>query len=168
MHRSFFMKKAVSTFALISLVVLSAACRDRSPETAITPVQNATDSAAHPASAGGTAVVPDVGSGTTVLVVVMEGSVAVKGQAVPPGPAVLTVENGGKEVHNLFIEGEGISRAAGDTIAPGATQSVDVILKPGTYTLYCPVLNHRELGEQTTITVGTSVDTSASTATSGS
>lgn len=161
MQCSPFMMKAVSTFALALLVFWFAACRQEPQQTdevnpiAAPVVQHATDTATHPASPGGTAVVPDVTSGTTVIVIVTEGSVGVREQSIPPGPAVLTVENGGKEMHNLFIEGEGMSRAAGDPIAAGGTQTVEVNLKPGTYTLYCPLLNHRELGEQTQITVGT-------------
>jgi plastocyanin len=149
------MKKAVSLFALASLVVCFAACRDENPQSSVLPpAESATDSATHPGSPGGTAVVPDVAAGTTVTVVVTEGSVAVQGQAIPPGPAVITVQNGGRERHNLFIEGEGISRAAEEIIDAGGTRTVDVVFKPGTYTFYCPVLNHREQGEQTTITIG--------------
>ncbi|HEY0372183.1 MAG TPA: hypothetical protein VGD79_09280 [Thermoanaerobaculia bacterium] len=168
------MMKAVSTFAFLLLLLFSLACRNESTatDTAATDTTETTDTAAatHPASPGGTAVVPDVASGTTVMVVVTEGSVAVQGQAIPPGPAVITVQNGGKERHNLYIEGEGISRAAGDIIDVGGTRSVDVLFKPGTYTFYCPVLNHRELGETTTITIGagaTGTDTAAGTTTGG-
>jgi plastocyanin len=164
------MKHAVTTLLVASLV-LFAACKAERAETtdtapALTPPQaSATDSATHPASPGGAALVPDVTSGTTVLVMLTEGSIAVREQTIPPGPAILTVENRGKEVHNLFIEGEGISRAAGDTIAEGSSSTVDVQFKPGTYTLYCPVLNHREQGEQTTVTIGgTPGATSTSTA----
>lgn len=107
----------------------------------------------HPGSPGGTALVPDVEAGTTVLVLLNENSIAVREQAIPPGPAVLTVQNGGKEVHNLFIEGPDISRAAGDTIAQGGSATVEVNFKPGTYTLYCPVAKHRENGEQATVTI---------------
>lgn len=149
------MKKAVSLFALASLVVCFAACRDENPQSSVLPpAESATDSATHPASPGGTSLVPDVTSGTTVTVIVTEGSVAVQGQAIPPGPTVLTVRNGGREVHNLTVEGQGISVSAGDNIDAGGTRNVDVTLKPGTYTFYCPVLNHRENGEQTTITIG--------------
>ncbi len=107
----------------------------------------------HPGSPGGTALVPDVEAGTTVLVMLNENSIAVREQAIPPGPAVLTVQNSGKEVHNLFIEGPDINRAAGDTIAEGASATVEVNFKPGTYTLYCPVANHRQNGEQATVTI---------------
>lgn len=151
------MKKAVSTFALLTLLLFSFACRKESAatDTAASATTETTDTteATHPASPGGTALVPSVESGTTVMVVVTEGSVAVKGQTIPPGPAVLTVENGGKERHNLYIEGEGISRAAGDMLDPGATSTVDVLFKPGTYTFYCPVLDHRDKGETTTVTI---------------
>ena len=162
------MRKAVSTFAVAFAVLLSAACRDPKPEqsSVLPPAESATDSATHPASPGGAAVVPEVDSGTTVLIVVTEGSVSVPGQAIPPGQAVLTVENGGKERHNLFIEGEGISRATGEVLDPGATQSTDVIFRPGTYTFYCPILDHRTKGEQATITIGagaTGTDTAPAT-----
>jgi plastocyanin len=152
------MMKAVWTFALASLLIFAAACRQ---ETAATDTTDSTDTATatHPASPGGAALVPDVAAGTTVMIVVTEGSVAVQGQAIPPGPAVITVQNGGRERHNLTIEGEGISRAAGDIIDAGGTRTVDVMFKPGTYTFYCPVLNHRELGEQTQITIGTGAGT---------
>lgn len=163
------MMKAVTTFALVTLVLL-AACREENVPDPQEPVAapsatSATDSAAHPASPGGTAAVPDVDAGTTVVVVLTEGSIGVRGQSIPPGVAVLTVENAGKEAHNLFVEGEGISRAAGDTIAAGATSSIDVNFKPGTYTLYCPLLDHRNRGEQTQITI--SADAATDTAPRG-
>ena|SRR5688572_20736159 len=161
------MKHAVTTLLVASLV-LFAACKAERAETdtapaLVPPQESATDSATHPASPGGAALVPDVTSGTTVLVMLTEGSIAVREQTIPPGPAILTVENRGKEVHNLFIEGEGISRAAGDTIAEGSSSTVDVQFKPGTYTLYCPVLSHREQGEQTTVTIGGTATSTAPT-----
>ena len=88
-----------------------------------------------------------------MLVLLNDNSIAVREQAIPPGPAVLTVQNGGKEVHNLFIEGADLNRAAGDTIAQGASATVEVNFKPGTYTLYCPIAKHRENGEQVTVTI---------------
>lgn len=113
----------------------------------------ASETATHPASPGGTALVPDVAAGTSVMVLLEDNSLAVRSQAIPAGTAVLTVENRGTGVHNLFIEGEGLNRAAGDNIAAGGSATVDVVFRPGTYTFYCPVLNHRENGEQATITI---------------
>ncbi|HEX7829220.1 MAG TPA: hypothetical protein VF787_06165 [Thermoanaerobaculia bacterium] len=162
------MKNAV-TVLLLSSFVLFGACK-KNAETAVatdTLATTETASATHPGSPGGTALVPDVVAGTTVLVLVQEGSIAVQAQSIPPGPAILTVENRGTEVHNLYIEGEGINRAAGDTIAQGATVSVDVNFKPGTYTLYCPIGDHRTKGEEVKLTIGTATgaptDTNAAT-----
>jgi hypothetical protein len=152
------MRKAVTT--LLTILLLAACKQDYAPDAeskiAAPAVRSETDSAAHPGSPGGTAIVPDVSAGTTVLVVVNDGSIAAKGQAVPPGPAVITVQNGGTEVHNLFIEGEGISRAAGDNLEAGGTATTDVVLEPGTYLLYCPILDHRDKGESAQITVSAS------------
>lgn len=149
------MRKAVTTLLTILLL---AACKQESAADAENPiaapvVQSETDSAAHPGSPGGTAIVPDVSAGTTVLVVVTEGSIAAKQQALPPGPTIFTVQNGGTELHNLFIEGQGISRAAGDNLEAGKTTTLDVVLESGTYLLYCPILDHRDKGESTQITV---------------
>jgi plastocyanin len=153
-------------FAIGSLCLLSlfaGACREETPQekqetwlgttTDTTGTGTATADATHPGSPGGTAIVPDVDAGTTVLVVVSENSLGVETQSIPAGPAVITVRNGGTALHNLHIEGEGINRAAGDSIAQGGTATLDVVFKPGTYTLYCPILNHRENGEQATITI---------------
>ena len=139
-----------------ALLVFTLACNKHDePATATDSAIDtaATETSTSPASPGGTALVPDVDAGTTVLVMLSDGSIAVREQSIPPGPAILTVENRGTGVHNLYVEGEGISRAAGDNIAAGASATVDVNFKPGTYTLYCPVLNHREKGEQVTVTI---------------
>ena len=152
---------------LVGLLLVVVACKETpeekketwlgTPEPTATAGTAADTTAAatgtHPGSPGGTALVPDVESGTTVLVMLNENSIAVREQTIPPGPAVLTVQNSGKEVHNLFIEGADISRAAGDTIAEGATATAEVNFKPGTYTLYCPIANHRQNGEQVTVTI---------------
>lgn len=151
------MKQPV-VFALLLTLFTAAACSRETPDagtdsTGTPGVANDTASATHPASPGGTALVPDVTAGTSVMVLLEDNSLALPGQVIPPGPAVLTVENRGQNVHNLYIEGEGINRAAGDTIVAGGSATVDVLFKPGTYTFYCPVLNHRENGEQATITI---------------
>ncbi|HYC88672.1 MAG TPA: hypothetical protein VEO54_05640 [Thermoanaerobaculia bacterium] len=156
---------------LTPLLVLAIACgnRESATDTAATLDTAATDSATHPASPGGEALVPDVVSGTTVLVMLSDGSIAVREQSIPPGPAILTVENRGTGVHNLFVEGEGISRAAGDNIDAGGSSTVDVNFKAGNYVMYCPILDHRTKGEEVSVTVGTGApptDTSGTVGTS--
>jgi uncharacterized cupredoxin-like copper-binding protein len=113
----------------------------------------ATATGTHPASPGGTALVPEVDGGTTVLVMLNDNSIAVGEQSIPRGPAVLTIENRGTDVHNLFIEGPGVSRAAGDAIPEGRSATLDVNFTAGTYVLYCPLSDHRQKGEQAQVTI---------------
>ena len=58
--------------------------------------QTATDTATHPGSPGGAAVIPSTESGTTVLVTLNDNSIAVAdADRIPPGPTVFTITNGG-------------------------------------------------------------------------
>ena len=155
-------QRFVFVLVLIALVLVAACSREKMTgsenEPTSTVAATATEgtasaTATHPASPGGTAIVPDVTSGTTVLVLLEDNSLGLPGQAIPPGPAVLNIENRGTQIHNLYVEGEGINRAAGDNIEAGGSSTIDVVFKPGTYTFSCPVLNPRENGEQATITL---------------
>lgn len=155
-------QRALVAAALFTSIVFLAACREEGKEkeetwmgttTDTSGTASATASATHPGSPGGTAVVPDVAAGTTVLVLMEDNSIGVREQAIPPGPAVLTIENRGSQDHNLYVEGEGISRAADNPVPAGQSATMDVTFKPGTYTFYCPVLDHRSKGEQMTVTI---------------
>lgn len=160
------MRSRFSFVALLTLLCLSLfiACGgDKTEEQAATGTEATTDptvtadttaaDATLPGSPGGTAVVPSVSSGTTVVVMLEDGRVALQTQAIPVGPVVFTVTNGGEQLHNLHVEGPGVSVAAGDPIPAKGSRDVSATLQAGTYTLYCPVLDHREGGEQTTITI---------------
>lgn len=153
------MKRIAFAFLLILIVTAVACSREKmtgsenEATTSADSAATATETATHPGSPGGTALVPDVAAGTSVLVVLEDNSLALPGQTIPPGPAVLTIENRGTTAHNLYVEGEGVNRAAGDNIAAGGSGTTDVVFKPGTYTFYCPVLDHRTKGEQATITI---------------
>lgn len=152
------MQRTTLAFALLLLTLVSAACNRETAatdtaSTATAAIETDTASATHPASPGGAALVPDVTSGTTVLVVLEDNSIGLPGQPIPPGPAVLTVENRGAQTHNLYVEGEGVNGTAPANIDAGKSATIDVTFKPGTYTFYCPVLDHREKGEQATVTI---------------
>jgi uncharacterized cupredoxin-like copper-binding protein len=150
------MKLRSHSFAAFIVIALLAACRaDEAPDQASLVTAEATDTATATleGSPGGTAVVPDANAGATVLVILEDGSIGVPDEGIPPGTAVLTVANRGEEVHNLFIEGDQIDRAAGDAIAAGDSTDFEVIFRPGTYTFYCPVLDHRQKGEEIQVVV---------------
>lgn len=70
----------------------------------------------------------------------------------PAGRIAFNVENGGKEKHAFEIEGNGIESKTNE-LTRGDTTALEVDLKPGTYTIYCPVDGHRGKGMEKTITV---------------
>jgi len=70
------------------------------------------------------------------------------------GKVKVTMTNDGQAPHAIEIEGPG-GEFKTDTVNGGETASVTADLsKPGSYTMYCPVGNHREMGMEGKITVG--------------
>lgn len=69
------------------------------------------------------------------------------------GPQTFHVANAGKQNHNFAIEGNNVSTKLSSDLTRGGTNEVTIDLKPGTYTVYCPVDKHRGRGMQRTITV---------------
>ena len=70
----------------------------------------------------------------------------------PAGRVAFNVENGGKETHAFEIEGNGIEQKTNE-LTRGNTAALEVDLKPGTYTIYCPVDGHAEKGMKKTVVV---------------
>lgn len=70
----------------------------------------------------------------------------------PAGRVAFNIENGGKEKHAFEIEGNGIEQKTNE-LTRGNTASLEVDLKPGTYTVYCPVDGHAEKGMKKTVVV---------------
>jgi plastocyanin len=54
--------------------------------------------------------------------------------------------------HNVALEGEGVDEQ-GEVVQPGGTSEVKADLKPGTYTFFCSVGQHRQAGMEGTLTV---------------
>lgn len=70
--------------------------------------------------------------------------------SLPAGATTFQVTNIGNTAHNFEVEGQGIEREFESHLEPGATKPLEVDLQPGTYVIYCPVDNHRELGMELT------------------
>jgi plastocyanin len=70
-----------------------------------------------------------------------------------PGTYTFNATNDGGVDHALEIEGNGIEEET-ETIGPGESASVTVDLEAGTYEMYCPIGNHRDLGMSGEVTVG--------------
>jgi plastocyanin len=69
------------------------------------------------------------------------------------GTVTFKAVNDGGTDHALEIEGNGGGDQRTDTIGAGESATVTLDLKPGTYTMYCPIGGHRALGMEGTITV---------------
>lgn len=91
--------------------------------------------------------------GTQVTAGLAEYHITLSAQHFTPGSYTFTAKNDGKTEHALEIEGPGVeNRTKG--LMPGDSASLTVTLRPGTYTVYCPIDGHKDLGMKTAITVG--------------
>jgi uncharacterized cupredoxin-like copper-binding protein len=72
---------------------------------------------------------------------------------IPAGAQTFHIADGGHANHNFQIEGNGVSQKLVNDLTRGDTADMTVTLKPGTYTVYCPVDKHRGKGMQRTVTV---------------
>ena len=69
------------------------------------------------------------------------------------GAQRLRIANAGHDPHSFAIEGPGLSQQLGSRLTRGDTTELAVTLQPGTYTVWCPVDEHRGKGMQRTVTV---------------
>lgn len=71
------------------------------------------------------------------------------------GNYTFLVHNAGKVPHDLAIEGPSVpANDVTPTIAPGGDGTLKVSLHAGTYTLYCAVPGHKQLGMVAKLSVG--------------
>lgn len=92
-------------------------------------------------------------AGTAAVEVRLHGRTIEMPGSLPPGETTFTVTNTGEHEHSFEIEGNGIERELEANLAPGESGELTVTLEPGTYTVYCPVGDHREEGMVTTLQV---------------
>jgi plastocyanin len=69
------------------------------------------------------------------------------------GEHTFTLTNEGEFPHALEIEGGGVEEES-EEIGPGEETELTVSLDEGTYTIYCPVGDHREQGMDGELVVG--------------
>ena len=68
------------------------------------------------------------------------------------GTYVFVAHNQGTMTHALGITGPGVN-ASTDDLAAGASASLTVKLRKGSYDIYCPIADHQSLGMDVHITV---------------
>jgi hypothetical protein len=90
--------------------------------------------------------------GNTVDVTLIDGQINMV-DSLPTGPTTFNITNEGTKEHSFEIEGNGIEEALEPTLQPGESGTLEVDLQPGTYEVYCPVGDHREMGMTMQLTV---------------
>jgi uncharacterized cupredoxin-like copper-binding protein len=91
-------------------------------------------------------------AGTHVKVTEVEYKIQLTKTTFSPGTYTFDIDNAGKVVHNLNVQGGGATEATQD-INPGKTAALTVELKRGSYDLFCSIPGHRQLGMNLKITV---------------
>ena len=83
-----------------------------------------------------------------------EWKVELSQHTITAGPATFTIANVGSIPHAFEVEGQGIEQETA-VIQPGASATLTLTLKPGTYEVYCPVGedSHKKLGMETDLKV---------------
>jgi uncharacterized cupredoxin-like copper-binding protein len=152
--------------AAVALALLAAACQRETPDVSQnTPSQSSTTTDATPqmtesnASKMNPIIPPETdnpaarptGASPTQEVHLIEYAIHMP-DTLAAGRTAFNVENGGKENHAFEIEGNGVHSKTNE-LTRGNTASLEVDLKPGTYTIYCPVDGHRGKGMEKTVTV---------------
>jgi uncharacterized cupredoxin-like copper-binding protein len=80
---------------------------------------------------------------TVVKVTLEEYKITLDPSRAPAGPITLQIYNAGRHKHGLDIESTDIKSGV---LEPGHSVTLNLNLQPNTYTLYCPVDGHREMG----------------------
>jgi hypothetical protein len=71
----------------------------------------------------------------------------------PPGPASFVIRNDGQKTHSFQIQGPGIEDMTPVIVKPHKTDTVQVTLQPGDYTVFCPIGSHSAKGMTMTLSV---------------
>lgn len=91
---------------------------------------------------------------TTVTVQLTEYHLALSSKTFKAGDYTFVAKNAGHIVHSLEIEGQGSDVGLPNGLQPGQSAQLKIMLKKGSYELYCPVDGHKDMGMKTEITVG--------------
>jgi uncharacterized cupredoxin-like copper-binding protein len=128
---------------LIALPLAFAACGDD---------EDTTTAAAGDTATTEETTTPSGGGGEVVAISETEYKIDPANPTVAAGSVTFEVANDGSAPHDLEIEGNGVEEKTA-TIQPGDSDQLTVDLQPGTYTLYCTIDGHEDLGMKGELTV---------------
>jgi uncharacterized cupredoxin-like copper-binding protein len=113
---------------------------------------SASNAATQASTTGGAAA---TGPGGTVNLAATDFKFDPSSTTVKSGQVTFNEQNNGQVTHSLEIEDvtPGHDQELEGSVSPGASGNLKVDLKPGKYTFYCPIANHRQMGMEGTITV---------------
>ncbi|MGI8762309.1 MAG: hypothetical protein ACR2LF_13635 [Jatrophihabitantaceae bacterium] len=108
----------------------------------------------HPATGATTVPATSAGtSGNTVTATETEFHIALSTKALKAGAITFHVKNAGSVTHALTVDGPGVSDKSTGDISPGSSATLTVIVKAGSYQVFCPVGNHKMEGMDETVKV---------------
>ena len=107
-------------------------------------------------------------SGMTITIVEKDFSLTPSAVTITkPGTYTINGVNKGGTSHAIAITANGVEQI-GPTVDPGGTSTVSAdITKPGTYDIYCPVGNHKQLGMDGTVTLSAAGSASSASSDDG-
>ena len=120
----------------------------------VIPAADGASEAAAPAAAEDAAAADAAAAPEIVDVALSEFNIDMATE-IPAGPVRFNISNVGNAPHAFVLEGEGISKRLASNVPAGDTAVLNVVLEPGTYTVFCPVGEgaHREKGMELELTV---------------
>jgi uncharacterized cupredoxin-like copper-binding protein len=104
-------------------------------------------------STGATGATGAAGGGETAKISETEYQLDPSDPSVKAGSVTFDVSNDGQVTHSLEVEGNGLEESLPADLAPGDSGKLTVDLESGTYTMYCPIDDHRAKGMEGTIEV---------------
>ena len=69
------------------------------------------------------------------------------------GKTAFVVKDDGKKKHNFEIQGQGADKKFLNSLSPGQTKVLHIVLEDGHYMIFCPVDGHREKGMEAKLAV---------------
>jgi plastocyanin len=100
------------------------------------------------------AALSSTASAQAIPVTLSEWKMKLGRDTVPAGKITFQIKNEGTMTHGFFVRGNGVQQGSPD-IPVGQSGTLSLTLKPGSYTVYCPLadLSHRKAGMLATLVV---------------